>query len=532
MRLGAGAKEYLYTEVDAKHKFLYTAGTLYELMPNGIYTKAEDHQVESYLTSLSLREFGMDLLKRSEKANFVDYIKSKYFVRWEDVQAKQNKNLIPFKNIVFNIAEFKKENIEDMAAHYFFFQIPHNLNEGMLIESLDKNYAPEVALKIFAPRIYQFFSEIVGEDKVMLQLAKIGYTFYPSNPFKLMFMELGPKDAGKTTFLKLFTYIVGERNISNISLQDLADYRFARAELWGKLANIYDDLPITAIKNQGIIKMISGESRIDAPVKMKQEIQSFVNTAKSIYTTNRLPYVYDSTDEAFFSRWIITNYPNHFQRNDGFYASLISNEQEIEGLIVASLLALRDLLARRFSFEDKTKENMELWQKQNNNIYAFISDSIQAGTFELDKDLKIEKDELYNAYVSYCNDMEIDAVTKTKFTQELQRLFNIGTTKFQKDGKLVWGYAGIGIKTSVQAKISPQATINTALQENAEKTQLNAKEGQMQSEAKVIYDNPEKTVICPRCGKVVSKLYEYDGQWLCIDCLNEVQHQNDDLYEA
>ena len=31
MRLGAGAKEYLYTEVDAKHKFLYTAGTLYEL---------------------------------------------------------------------------------------------------------------------------------------------------------------------------------------------------------------------------------------------------------------------------------------------------------------------------------------------------------------------------------------------------------------------------------------------------------------------------------------------------------------------
>jgi P4 family phage/plasmid primase-like protien len=530
MRLGVGAKEYLYTEVDATHKFLYTAGTLYELVPNGIYVKAEDHQVESYLTSLSLREFGMDLLKRSEKANFVDYIKSKYFVRWEEVQSKQNRNLIPFKNLVFNVADFKKENIENMAAHYFFFQIPHNLNEGMLIESLDKNYTPEVALKIFAPKIYQFFSDIVGEDKVMLQLAKIGYTFYPSNPFKLMFMELGPKDAGKTTFLKLFTYIIGERNISNISLQDLADYRFARAELWGKLANIYDDLPITAIKNQGIIKMISGESRIDAPVKMKQEIQSFVNTAKSIYTTNRLPYVYDSTDEAFFSRWIITNYPNHFQRNDGFYSNLISNESEIEGLIVASLLALRDLLARRFSFEDKTKENMELWQKQNNNIYAFISDSIQADAFELDKDLKIEKDELYNAYVSYCNDMEIDAVTKTKFTQELQRLFNISTTKIQKDGKMVWGYAGIGVKKSVQAKISPQATINAAQQENAEKTQLNAKEWQAILEAKVAYEDPIKKVICPHCVKAVSKLYEYDGQWFCVDCLNEVQHQNDDVY--
>jgi len=274
--------------------------------------------------------------------------------------------------------------------------------------------------------------------------------------------------------------------------------------------------------------MISGESRIDAPVKLKQEIQSFTNTAKSIYTTNRLPHVYDSTDEAFFSRWIITNYPNHFPRNDGFYSSLISNEHEIEGLIVASLLALRDLLEKRFSFEDRTKENMELWQKQNNNVYAFLTDSVQTGAFELKEGLKIDKDTLYNAYVDYCNGFEIDAKTKTKFTQELQRLFNIGTTKFQKDGKTFMGYSGIGIKTSVQEKISPQATIDTAVQENAEKTQINAQGGQMPSEAKVIYDNPEKTVICPRCGKAKGKLYEYAGEWVCVDCLNELQHKNDE----
>jgi len=516
--------------IDGTHTFLYTAGMLYELMPNGIYAKAEDHQVESYLTSLSLRNLNQDYFSRGEKSSFVDYIKSKYFMRWEEVQAKQDRNLISFNNMIFNIKEFKKEEmgVEQVTNHYFFFQVPHALNEEMLNESVAKDYTPEMALKIFAPKIYQFFSDIVGMSNVGLQLAKLGYTFYPSNPFKLMFMEIGPKDAGKTTFLRLFTYVIGERNISTISLQDLADYRFARAELWGKLANIYDDLPITAIKNQGIIKMISGESRIDAPVKLKQEIQSFTNTAKSIYTTNRLPHVYDSTDEAFFSRWIITNYPNHFQRNDGFYSSLISNESEIEGLIVASLLALRDLLARRFSFEDKTKENMELWQKQNNNIYAFLTDGVQTGAFELGEGLKIDKDTLYNAYVDYCNGFEIDAKTKTKFTQELQRLFNIGTTKFQKDGKTLMGYSGIGAKTSVQAKISPQATIDTSTQGNAQETQINAKEGQVQSEAKIVYDNPEKTVICPRCGKATARLYDYAGEWVCVDCLNELQHKNDE----
>jgi len=524
-------KSAIKEEIDGAHQFLYTAGMLYELMPNGIYAKAEDHQVESYLTSASLRNLNQDYFSRGEKSSFVDYIKSKYFMRWEEVQAKQDRNLIPFSNLIFNIKEFKRyhpADIKDLMNHYFFFQVPHALNEEMLNESLVKSYTPEMALKIFAPKIYKFFSDIVGIDKVILQLAKMGYTFYPNNPFKLMFMELGPKDAGKTTFLKLFTYVIGERNISTISLQDLADYRFARAELWGKLANIYDDLPITAIKNQGIIKMISGESRIDAPVKLKQEIQSFTNTAKSIYTTNKLPHVYDSTDEAFFSRWIITNYPNHFPRNDGFYSSLISNEHEIEGLIVASLLALRDLLEKRFSFEDRTKENMEQWQKQNNSVYAFLTDSVQAGAFELGDSLKMDKDTLYNAYTDYCSNTGTDAKTKTKFTQELQRLFNIGTTKFQKDGKMVMGYSGIGIKTSVQAKISPQATIDTALQENAEKTQINAKDGQAGSEAKVIYDNPEKMVVCPRCGKATSRLYDYDGQWVCVDCLNELQHKNDE----
>jgi len=31
-------------------------------------------------------------------------------------------------------------------------------------------------------------------------------------------------------------------------------------------------------------------------------------------------------------------------------------------------------------------------------------------------------------------------------------------------------------------------------------------------------------------GKSTSKLYDYAGDWLCVDCLNVRQHQNDELY--
>jgi len=44
------------------------------------------------------------------------------------------------------------------------------------------------------------------------------------------------------------------------------------------------------------------------------------------------------------------------------------------------------------------------------------------------------------------------------------------------------------------------------------------------------YDNPSMPVYCPNCMKPVTRLYWYDTEWLCVDCLNARQHQNDDLY--
>jgi len=44
------------------------------------------------------------------------------------------------------------------------------------------------------------------------------------------------------------------------------------------------------------------------------------------------------------------------------------------------------------------------------------------------------------------------------------------------------------------------------------------------------YDNPSMPVYCPNCMKPVTRLYWYDTEWLCVDCLNARQHQNEELY--
>jgi len=40
----------------------------------------------------------------------------------------------------------------------------------------------------------------------------------------------------------------------------------------------------------------------------------------------------------------------------------------------------------------------------------------------------------------------------------------------------------------------------------------------------VAYNDPNRLVYCPRCMKPTTKLYWYGAEWLCEDCLNELQH--------
>ena len=94
------------------------------------------------------------------------------------------------------------------------------------------------------PLIQKFLEEITGskEDAEIL-IEVIGYCLYRSYPIQKALMLVGDGANGKTTFLRLLTRFLGHQNVSNRSLHELETNRFAKASLFGKLANIYDDLP-------------------------------------------------------------------------------------------------------------------------------------------------------------------------------------------------------------------------------------------------------------------------------------------------
>ena len=131
----------------------------------------------------------------------------------------------------------------------------------------------------------------------------MGYSLTPFNNAKKAFVFNGKGDTGKSTFLNIIEDMITERHISNIPIQGLGD-RFNTAELFGKLVNIYADLPSTPIRDGSMLKVLTGGDKVSAERK-GQDPFTFLNKAKFIFSCNGLPPNYGDRSDAFYNRLII-----------------------------------------------------------------------------------------------------------------------------------------------------------------------------------------------------------------------------------
>jgi len=345
---------------------------------------------------------------------------------------------IAFRNAVFDWEKFLETGSIRRSVEPFnpetvvFHRIPHRLAlekleslEGLLRYSENLITNLEELAQRLCPRTLKAFRDWVG-DKWILLFEVLGYTLYPRHDLHKAVMLLGDGSNGKSTYLRLVREVLGSHNVVSIPLQDLTNEksRFTAAQLYRKLANIYADLPSAALKSTGVFKILTGEDPITADRKFREPI-TFINYAKLLFSANELPKVFDMTD-AFWRRWIVIEFPNKFPEDPTFFERTFT-EEEIEGAIIVSLYAFRNVWVRkRFSFEKTPEDYREKWMRMTNTVYAFIQDLLTGRIEGLvgirDPEGRVETGELYNIYVDYCNREELEPVPKREFTQEMERL--------------------------------------------------------------------------------------------------------------
>ena len=246
----------------------------------------------------------------------------------------------------------------------------------------------------------------------------LAYCLIPTYRFKKFFIFLGEANTGKTTAIDVMYRFIGQRNTSELTLQTLADNRFALANLYGKLANICDDLPKVELKDVGRIKELTGNSPVHAEIKFIQKGISYVNRAKLIFTCNKIPPTQGS-DEAFYSRLLIVPFRFKPLQQDNDLIEKLSCESEMSGLLNKVLEARKKILDQNgFTIKQTTEEVAYLYNLGSlDTVTKYAHDRLEYDTIG-----RIVKEDLYADYVSFCEDLQLPYKELNSFHRKIQDL--------------------------------------------------------------------------------------------------------------
>ena len=270
--------------------------------------------------------------------------------------------------------------------------------------------------------IKRFLTEVLPTNDDILTVQELfGYCLYKEYLIHKAIMFVGGGSNGKSTLIKILKHFLGKENCAAVPLHQIEGDKFAVASLFGKLANMFADLPAKALKDSSLFKMLTGEDNIPAEKKFKDKF-FFQNYAKMIFSANQIPKTPDESD-AFFRRWIILQFPNQFTggSDDKKLIYRLTTDAEMSGLLNYAIAGLNRLLERGdFTSARSIEEMRELYMRQSDSVMSFIMDCLEISIMD-----HIGKKELYSRYTEYCRSKIYPIVPENTFHQELHKKIRV-----------------------------------------------------------------------------------------------------------
>ncbi len=302
------------------------------------------------------------------------------------------------------------------------FELSEHTSNWLSFNKFPVHYKKEAK----CPRILKFLSQVVRPEDIPVLQEWTGYNLWVFGyPAQRAMMLVGEGGNGKSTYIGLLEALVGKANRSAVSLHELEENRFAKADLFGKAANLYPDLPNRDLKGVGIFKMLTGGDPIRAEDKNIKS-WTFHNVAKLTFSCNEVPRVpEDST--AFFRRWIIIEFPYVFegtsQEDRDLKEKLISDQEEMSGFLNWAIEGLQRLRANGWRFSNaKTVDIIR-------DDYIVRSDPYKAFVMHCiteDPNGQVKKDDLYAAYRDHCEKHATTARSRDAFFKNFKDNFRPG----------------------------------------------------------------------------------------------------------
>lgn len=356
-----------------------------------------------------------------------------------------------------------------------------NLHEGLIncqngmieIESGQlKPHDPKYRSTVQIPAMYNpnvdttnldaFIAAILPHDAIDFFWQYVGSAFIRDRYWPKAYIALvGPSDSGKSKILEWLTHFFGGRSsVVALSLQTLADNKFAAANLFGMMANIFSDLDESEAQNTGMLKTLTGDDEISGEQKFKGHFM-FKSTARLFFSANNYPAV-KNPDEPFFNRTNVIPCKNIFVQGknaDPMIVQKMLTAQNMSAGLLRAIQGLKQLL-------DQGKFSYSASIEQANLDYRFSADTVSGflHACEFDANCYIPKQEFYQIYRAACISGGRKPVSEDKFfkrvSENLQRFGMSEEYKTINDGQRVHCYGGLRPKQALEAISMPFIRVN------------------------------------------------------------------------
>ena len=316
-------------------------------------------------------------------------------------------NLITLENGILNLETLElrphtPKHLSRVLLPVEYHKPEHEIKDETLFEDIEKNLKNTLLWKSLK------LSHTVGSKfrkaEFETALEGIACPIVKHHIDEKAIMFLGSGDNGKSVLLIYIESMLGESNVSNVTLQNITDDKFMCADLDGMSVNIFSDLGHNELRNAGKIKAIVSGEGIQVQRKHQQSFK-LKPFCKLIFSCNRFPKTIDQSP-GFFRRWIVVKWDRSFendpQRDEHLKEKLIADKNE-KNLVFSCLVRIANRLNKvgKFTHTKDWKTIQREWNENADPLDGFVTNYIidseenktKRETYQFYKEIMFEKGE-------------------------------------------------------------------------------------------------------------------------------------------
>ena len=377
------------------------------LYRDGIYVAGQS-EIESVMIN------HIPQLNRAKRAEVMAYL---------DILIRENTpaapaNMIAFRNGLYNVYDDS------------FVPFTH---DHVITNKIEWDYNPQA----YWDATDEVLNNIAVNDPAIRSLLEemIGYCLFRRNELGKAFILTGSGSNGKSTFLNMLKTMLGRRNLSVLDLKKLGD-RFSTVMLFGKLANIGDDISDEFVTDAAEFKKIVTGETIDAEQKGQPKFD-FEPYVKLIFSANNIPRIGKGRDSsAILRRLVIVPFNAKFDDKNPnfkpFIGDSLKGQESMEYLIQLGIQGLKRVLTnRKFTSSQKVQDELDEYEETNNPILGFFREC-------QNEEVAIENEptnKVYQKYQEYCIANTLTPMSNGEFSKQVKKHFDFVIVDKKINGK-------------------------------------------------------------------------------------------------